>query len=327
MPRYLVDISGRSLGKNLFGHDYSVPFGVAPMGNGGLFRRGADIAMAQAAASANAPFILSGATIATIEEAAAAAPGHVWVQICPARDGAITRDFIARAGAAGVETLVVTVDLPLAAKRERDIRNGFALPISYDLAKIVDAALHPAWTLEWLRNGGMPKMGAWAAYAGKNASGEQVAAFMRSQFYPTHTWADLDVYRGLWKGKLVIKGLQHPDDAKRALAAGCDGIIVSNHGGRQFDRAPTPLDTLPAIKAAVAGKIPVMLDGGIRRGADIVVALASGISCSAAAPYSMALRRRAWAAQAAVSKYCATKWIARWGRSGGSTSGNSTRAH
>jgi isopentenyl diphosphate isomerase/L-lactate dehydrogenase-like FMN-dependent dehydrogenase len=291
MPRYLVDISGRSLGKNLFGRDYSVPFGVAPMGNGGLFRRGADIAMAQAAAGANAPFILSGATIATIEEAAAAAPGHVWVQIYPARDGAITRDFIARAGAAGVETLVVTVDLPLAAKRERDIRNGFALPISYDLAKIVDAALHPAWTLEWLRNGGMPKMGAWAAYAGKNASGEQVAAFMRSQFYPTHTWADLDVYRSLWKGKLVIKGLQHPDDAKRALAAGCDGIIVSNHGGRQFDRAPTPLDTLPAIKAAVAGKIPVMLDGGIRRGADIVVALASGadfVFCGRAILYGVA---------------------------------------
>jgi isopentenyl diphosphate isomerase/L-lactate dehydrogenase-like FMN-dependent dehydrogenase len=291
MPRYLVDISSRSLAKSLFGRQYSVPFGVAPMGNGGLFRPGADIAMAQAAAAANAPFILSGATIATIEEAAAAAPGHVWLQIYPARDGAITRDFIARAGAAGIETLVVTVDLPLAAKRERDIRNGFALPIKYDLAKIVDAALHPEWTLRWLQTGGMPKMGAWAAYAGKDASGEQVAAFMRSQFYPTHTWADLDVYRSLWKGKLVIKGLQHPGDAQRALAAGCDGIIVSNHGGRQFDRAPTPLDTLPAIKAAVEGKIPVMLDGGIRRGADIVVALARGadfVFCGRAILYGVA---------------------------------------
>jgi isopentenyl diphosphate isomerase/L-lactate dehydrogenase-like FMN-dependent dehydrogenase len=275
-PRYLVDISNRSLSKTLFGREYSLPFGVAPMGNAGLFWTGADLLMAQAAQRANAPFILSGATIATIEEAAAVARDHIWLQIYPARDRAITRDFIARAGAAGLETLVVTVDLPLAAKRERDIRNGFDLPIRYDLGKVLDAALHPAWTLQWLRNGGMPKMGAWAEYAPKGASGEEVARFMRLQFYPVHTWADLDLYRSLWKGKLVIKGLQHPDDARRAVAAGCEGIIVSNHGGRQFDRAPTPLSTLPAIKAAVGDKAAVMLDGGVRRGADIVVALASG---------------------------------------------------
>jgi isopentenyl diphosphate isomerase/L-lactate dehydrogenase-like FMN-dependent dehydrogenase len=291
MPRYLVDISSRSLGQKLFGRDYALPFGVAPMGNAGLFRPGADIAMAQAAKAAGAPFILSGATIATIEEAAAAAPGHVWLQIYPAREAAITRDFIARAEAAGIETLVVTVDLPIAAKRERDIRNGFGLPLRIDAAKIVDAALHPGWTMDWLRQGGMPKMGAWAAYAGKEASGEDVAAFMVSQFYPVHTWADLESYRKLWKGKLVIKGLQHPDDARRALVAGCDGIIVSNHGGRQFDRAPTPLASLPAIKAAVDGKIAVMLDGGIRRGADIVVALASGadfVFCGRAILYGVA---------------------------------------
>jgi (S)-mandelate dehydrogenase len=291
MPRYLVDISRRSLAKSLFGRDYALPFGVAPMGNAGLFRPGADIAMAQAAKAAGAPFILSGATNATIEQAAAAAPGAVWVQIYPARDAGITRDFIARAAAAGVETLVVTVDLPIAAKRERDIRNGFGLPLRLDAAKILDAARHPGWTLDWLRQGGMPKMGAWAAYAGKDASGEEVAAFMTSQFYPVHTWADLDAYRALWKGKLVIKGLQHPADAKRAMAAGCDGIIVSNHGGRQFDRAPTPLATLPAIKAALEGKIAVMLDGGVRRGADVVVALASGadfVFCGRAILYGVA---------------------------------------
>jgi isopentenyl diphosphate isomerase/L-lactate dehydrogenase-like FMN-dependent dehydrogenase len=300
-PRYLVDISNRSLSKTLFGREYSLPFGVAPMGNAGLFWTGADLLMAQAAQRANAPFILSGATIATIEEAAAAAPGQVWLQIYPARDGAITRDFIARAEAAGIETLVVTVDLPVAAKRERDIRNGFGLPLRIDATKMLDAALHPAWTLDWLRQGGMPKMGAWAAYAGKEASGEDVAAFMVSQFYPVHTWADLELYRKLWKGKLVIKGLQHPDDARRALAAGCDGIIVSNHGGRQFDRAPTPLATLPAIKAAVEGKIAVMLDGGIRRGADIVVALASGadfVFCGRAILYGVAAGGLAGASRA-----------------------------
>jgi (S)-mandelate dehydrogenase len=144
-------------------------------------------------------------------------------------------------------------------------------------------------------------MGAWAAYAGKEASGEDVAAFMVSQFYPVHTWADLDLYRKLWKGKLVIKGLQHPDDARRALVAGCEGIIVSNHGGRQFDRAPTPLASLPAIKAAVEGRIAVMLDGGIRRGADIVVALASGadfVFCGRAILYGVAAGGLAGASRA-----------------------------
>ena len=276
MPRYLVDISKRDLSRELFGRRYDLPFGVAPMGNVGLFRPRGDIVLAQACANANAPFILSGSAIATIEEGAAAAPDQTWLQLYPARDPKITQGFIARAAAAGIEVLVVTVDLPLAAKRERDIRNGFRLPIRYDARRILDAALHPAWTFGWLASGGMPKGGAWADYAPPGASGAEVARFKLSQFYPAHTWVDFDSYRRQWKGKLVIKGVQHPDDARRALEAGCDGIIVSNHGGRQFDRAPTPLSTLPAIKTTVGGKIPVMIDGGVRRGADIVVALASG---------------------------------------------------
>jgi isopentenyl diphosphate isomerase/L-lactate dehydrogenase-like FMN-dependent dehydrogenase len=291
IPRYLVDISKRSLAKSLFGRTYDLPFGVAPMGNAGLFRRGADVAMAQAAKQASAPFILSGATIATIEEAAAAAPGHVWLQVYPARDIAITQDMIARAAAAGIETLVITVDLPLPAKRERDIRNGFGLPLRIDWRILFDGALHPLWTLEWFRNGGMPKMGAWAAYAPKDAGGDDVAQFMMSQFFPVHTWRDLERYRGLWKGKLVVKGLQHPDDAKRAVEVGCDGIIVSNHGGRQFDRAPTPLSSLPSIKTAVQGMAQVMIDGGVRRGADIAIALASGadfVVCGRAILYGVA---------------------------------------
>ncbi|MBV9908034.1 MAG: alpha-hydroxy-acid oxidizing protein, partial [Hyphomicrobiales bacterium] len=151
-----------------------------------------------------------------------------------------------------------------------------ALPLRIGAAKVLDAALHPAWTLDWRRQGWMPKMGAWATYAPKGASGEEVALFMRGEMFPVHTWADLESYRALWKGRLVIKGLQHPDDARRAVEVGCDGIIVSNHGGRQFDRAPTPLSTLPAIKATVGDKAAVMLDGGVRRGADILVALATG---------------------------------------------------
>ncbi len=276
VPRYLVDVSKRSLAKTLFDRAYDLPFGVAPVGYAGLFWRGGELAMAEAARRANAPFILSGSAVATIEEAAKVAPEHTWFQLYPARDVAVARDLIARAGAASFEALVVTVDLPVQAKRERDIRNGFTLPMRYDARKILDGALHPAWAMQWLANGGLPPMGSWAAYAGKGASPRRVAEFMRAQAHTPQTWADLEHYRALWKGKLVVKGLQHPDDARRALGVGCDGIIVSNHGGRQFDRGVTPLESLPAIKDAVGDKLAVMIDGGVRRGADILVALARG---------------------------------------------------
>jgi len=130
--------------------------------------------------------------------------------------------------------------------------------------------------MQWIVNGGLPKMGNWAPYAGEGASATRIAEFSREQSHAPQTWSHLEQYRGWWKGKLIVKGLQHPDDARRALDLGCDGIIVSNHGGRQFDRGLTPLASLPAIKEAVGAGMAVMLDGGVRRGADILVALASG---------------------------------------------------
>jgi len=151
---------------------------------------------------------------------------------------------------------VLTVDLPVQAKRERDIRNQFSLPIRYSARNVLDGVAHPAWALQLLRQGGLPKMGAWAPYAGKGASAEKIAEYMRNQQYTPQSWADFERYRSLWKRKLVIKGLQHPDDAARALALGCDGLIVSNHGGRQFDRGPTPLASSPGRPCAVTGRSP-----------------------------------------------------------------------
>jgi len=275
-PRYLVDVSRRDLSKDLFGRTWGLPFGVAPTGFAGLFWTDGDLLLAQAARAANVPFILSGTSVATIEEAAARGVDNLWFQLYAARDPSITRDLLSRAQAVGITTLVLTVDLPVPAKRERDIRNGFGAPLTIDARKLLDAALHPAWTLQWLQRGGMPMMGSWARYAPKGATPQAVAMFMNAQLYATQTWTDLERYRQQWPGRLVIKGLQHPDDAARAVDAGCDGIIVSNHGGRQFDRAPTPLESLPAIRAAVDGRIPVMLDGGVRRGADIAIALCLG---------------------------------------------------
>jgi (S)-mandelate dehydrogenase len=291
VPRYLANISSCDLGKTLFGRAYAIPFGIAPVGYVGLFWSGGELALAEAARRANTPFILSGSAVATIEEAAEVAPEHTWFQLYPARDVGVTRDLIARAGAASLGALVLTVDLPVQAKRERDIRNRFTLPIRYSARNVLDGALHPQWALQWVQNGGLPKMGSWAAYAGAGASAERVAEYMRSQQYTPQGWADLEGYRRLWKGKLIVKGLQHPDDARRALALGCDGIIISNHGGRQFDRGPTPLESLPPIRQAVGDQMAVMIDGGVRRGSDILAALAHGadfVFCGRAIVYGVA---------------------------------------
>jgi L-lactate dehydrogenase (cytochrome)/(S)-mandelate dehydrogenase len=291
VPRYLAKVASCDLSKRLFDRTYDLPFGVAPVGYAGLFWSAGELAMAKAARRLNAPFVLSTSAVASIEDIAAVAPEHSWFQLYPARDRAITEDLIARAAAAALGALVLTVDLPVPAKRERDIRNQFSLPIRYSARNILDGLAHPAWTLQWLKQGGLPKMGCWAAYAGQGASAERIAQFMREQQYTPQSWADFERYRALWKGRLIVKGLQHPDDAARALALGCDGIIVSNHGGRQFDRGPTPLTSLPKIKQAVDGKIPVMIDGGVRRGADILAALAHGadfVFCGRAIVYGLA---------------------------------------
>jgi len=291
VPRYLAHISSCDLQKNLFGRAYALPFGLAPVGYVGLFWSGGELALAEAARRNNTPFVLSNSAVATIEEIAKVAPEHTWFQLYPARDAGVTRDLIARAAAASFEGLVLTVDLPVQAKRERDIRNKFALPVRYSARNILDGALHPAWSLQWLKNGGLPKMGSWAAYAGKDASAEKVAEYMRSQQHTPQSWADLEAYRAAWKGKLIVKGLQHPADARKALAAGCDGIIISNHGGRQFDRGPTPLESLPAVRQAVGDRIAVMIDGGVRRGADVLAALAHGadfVFCGRAVVYGVA---------------------------------------
>jgi (S)-mandelate dehydrogenase len=291
VPRYLANIANCNLEKGLFDRTYALPFGVAPVGYVGLFWAGGELALAEAARRNNVPFVLSNSATATIEEAAKVAPAHTWFQLYPARDPGVTRDLIARAAAASLEALVLTVDLPVQAKRERDIRNKFTLPVRYSPRNILDGALHPAWSLQWLRNGGLPKMGSWAAYAGPNASAEKIAEYMRSQQYTPQSWADLETYRRQWKGRLIVKGLQHPDDARKAIELGCDGIIISNHGGRQFDRGPTPLESLPGIRQAVGDKAPVMIDGGVRRGADVLAALAFGadfVFCGRALAYGVA---------------------------------------
>jgi (S)-mandelate dehydrogenase len=276
VPRYLRDITHGSLRATLFDREFGRPFGIAPTGYTGLLRPGGERALATLAQTLNVPYVLSGVSVASIEEAASCAPGHVWFQLYPGHEISLSLDLIRRARDAGVPVLVVTADLPVASKRERDIRHGFKLPLRYSPRLILDGILHPTWTASYFLTGGLPPLGSWAAYVRAGASATEVAMFQLGQKYPTQTWADVEVYRRNWPGKLVIKGLLHPADALRAQEVGADGIIVSNHGGRQLDRAVAPIDVLPAIKAAVGSRLAVMLDGGVRRGADIAVALALG---------------------------------------------------
>jgi isopentenyl diphosphate isomerase/L-lactate dehydrogenase-like FMN-dependent dehydrogenase/uncharacterized protein GlcG (DUF336 family) len=276
-PRYLVDVAKIDQQVELLGRRYSSPFGMSPTGFAGVFRRGADSMMARAAMAANIPFVLSGAGIETLEDVSLAAPAHVWCHLYPAKDPGITRDLVKRAVDAGREVLVVTVDNPVYPNRERDTRNKFGKTIGQQKwATILEAAMHLSWTIEFLRRGGFPRMENWSRYARPGASGAEIAAFFRSQSPSIVSWQDLDSLRAMWPGKLILKGLQHPGDARRAVQAGVDGIVVSNHGGKAHDPLPAPLHTLPGICQAVGGLVPVMIDSGIRRGSDIVVAACLG---------------------------------------------------
>jgi L-lactate dehydrogenase (cytochrome)/(S)-mandelate dehydrogenase len=275
VPRYLVDVSVRDQSTTLFGRTYSSVIGIAPTGLAGLFRRGADLMLAEAARDANVPFIMSGSSTASIEALGKLAPDHGWYQLYSAKDQSISEDMIKRVGDAGLKTLVFTVDVPEGSNRERNVRNGWGRPLKLSLATKLEALEHPAWMLEWLRHG-TPYFDNWAKYAPPGASAEVVADMVAYNNRAPMTWKHVERYRELFKGNFVLKGIMHPDDAIRAHSLGVDGLMVSNHGARQLDNAPSPLQVLPAIRDAVGDKMTLMLDGGIRRGLDALIAICMG---------------------------------------------------
>jgi len=285
LPRYLVDVSTRDQTRTIFGQTFNSPFGISPTGGAGLFRYHADLMLAEAARDANIPYIMSGASNDTIEAAAKIAPKNHWYQLYAARDPAINADMIRRAADQGLGALVLTVDTPTGSKRERNIRNGFAnirggllQALSLKPSILVEALEHPGWIAEYFRRGGgTPMLGNWQPYAPAGSDAEGVYQFASSvRPFNAQTWKDVEQYRKLFPKALVIKGIMSPDDALRAIDVGCDGILVSNHGGRQLDQAPGSLDVLPAIRAAVGDKLTLLLDSGVRRGADILIALCLG---------------------------------------------------
>ena len=275
VPRYGIDVTRRDQSTGIFGRTFSGPVGIAPTGLAGLFRRGGDLMLAEAAKAANVPFIMSGSSTALIEDLGRTAPEHGWYQLYVARDRRISEDMVRRVKDAGLSTLVITVDVPVNSNRERNRRNGFVRPLKLTMKTKLEACLHPEWMIEYLRLG-MPVLSNWQTYAPSGAKPSEVADFVSSQTPTPVLWSDVETYRRLWPGRLVLKGIMHPADASRAAALGVDGIMVSNHGARQLDRAPGPIDVLPAINAAVGDKMTVMYDGGIRRGTDVITALCLG---------------------------------------------------
>ena len=284
-PRVLVNVSQVDTRIRLLGAPSALPLAIAPTGAPGFGWPGADIAIAQAAAAAGIPYALSSSGTTSIEKLARAAPGRLWFQAYVLRDQAYFEQMIGRAEAAGYEALMITVDLPVGGKRERDFRNHFSIPFRFTPRNLLDFALHPRWAARIARHG-MPQMETLSGLAqaghgpGKppsaSASASAIASSVGRNYDPGFDWQRLAAVRRLWPRRLIVKGVAHPDDAARLVGLGVDALVVSNHGGRQLDGGAATLQLLPAVVAAVQGSVPVWVDGGVRRGADVVKALALG---------------------------------------------------
>jgi L-lactate dehydrogenase (cytochrome) len=276
LPRVLCNVAQRSQRVTLFGQRFASPFGIAPMGLAALSAYRGDIALAQAAAAAHIPSVLSGSSLTRLEDVMAAAPG-TWFQAYLPGEMARIDGLIQRVAAAGVHTLVITVDIPVAGNRENNVRAGFSTPLRPSLRLAWDGLTRPRWLVgtlgRTLWHHGMPHF--------ENSFAERGAPILSARVQRDFAqrdhfdWTHIAHVRKLWRGALVIKGILHADDAALALQHGADGIIVSNHGGRQLDGAVAPLRVLPSIKAK-SGGMTVMLDSGVRRGSDVLKAMALG---------------------------------------------------
>jgi L-lactate dehydrogenase (cytochrome) len=272
-PLYLTPHEPADLRTELFGHTYDAPFGVAPIGLQGLIWPGAPEILAQAAAEHNVPFTLSTVSTASIERIGEITGGRFWFQLYHPADNAIRDDILDRAAAAGCKTLVLLCDVPTFGFRPRDIRNGLAMPPRMTLRNVLQILGHPNWAVRTLLNG-KPHFATMAKYMPKGLNMKQLGAYMNATFSGRLNEAKIAPIRERWKGNIVLKGVASVEDTETAIRLGLDGIIVSNHGGRQVDAGESTIRSLAPIAAQFRGKIRIMIDSGLRSGPDVARALA-----------------------------------------------------
>jgi len=278
VPRVLRDVAAPNLECRVLGSNASMPVIIAPTGLAGLAWPGAERLLASAAARQQIPFTLGALGSCDIEDIASTDLARKWFQLYVLKDRQVTHQLIERAEQSGYETLVVTVDVPVVGKRERDVVNGFTVPLKWSPRMCWEMISHPAWSLQTLQHG-VPMMESLVPYADVDTRSAAAHAFwINSAFDPSASWEDLEKIRDAWKGKLLIKGVLSHEDATHAMRIGAEGIVVSNHGGRQLDGALSSIQALDNIAVHVDGQLELIVDSGIRRGSDVVKALCLGAS-------------------------------------------------
>jgi len=286
--RVMRDVSKINTSAHVLGQDWAMPLALAPIGLAGMMARRAEVQAVRAAEAAGIPFCLSTVSICSLEEVAKAATKPFWFQLYMMRDRGYVKALLERAKAAGCSTLVFTVDLAVVGARYRDVRNGMAGGVK-GLDKIRSALeypAHPKWLMDVALKGKPHNFGNLAEFVPSAKSITDFKTWVDEQFDPSCTWKDIEWLRSIWDGKLIIKGVLSPEDAKAAIAAGADGIIVSNHGGRQLDGVSSTINMISKVRDVLGGKTTILMDGGVRNGQDIVKAIASGADA--------ALIGRAW---------------------------------
>jgi (S)-mandelate dehydrogenase len=274
--RVLADVSRVDPSVEVLGRRQSLPVIVGPTGLNGLYWPRAEEVLARAAHAAGVPFVLSTASTSLLEDVRAATEGELWLQLYVQQDRKIAQDLMRRAQSAGYTTLMLTVDTAVHGKRDHDVRNGFRLPLRISRKLLVDLASHPRWCMRMLKQRGSPQLVNLARSAGLPADLAAQGAALSRQMDTSLGWDAIAWLRNHWQGKVLVKGILSVADARRALTHGVDGIVLSNHGGRQLESVPSALEMLPLVIEALAGQIEVLVDGGVRRGSDVAKARALG---------------------------------------------------
>lgn len=274
-PEILVDLSTRNLSTTLLGQPVAMPLVIGPTGMNGAYWAHGDLCLARAAKAHNIPFVMSTAATVKLATLVDAAGPLRWFQLYMLRDRGLAQALLERVHASGFEVLQLTVDTAVTGRRNRDVRNGFTLPFRWSGRKLIDTARRPGWAMQMLRTGS-PTLQLFAEVIGPIQPGSTITEVVQRQISDTFTWHDLEWLRSCWPGKLMLKGVSEPAHVTQGLAAGVDGVVVSNHGGRQLDGAASTIELLPRVVEAADERMTVLIDSGFRHGADIAKALALG---------------------------------------------------